>query len=73
MTVKARPLQEFFPGGSAVKDSSANAGHISLIPGSERSPGEENDNPLQYSCLGNPMDREARRATTLGAAELDTT
>ena len=69
MTVKARPLQEFFPGGSAVKNSPANARHVCLIPGSERSPGEENDNPFQYSCLGNPMDREARRATILGVAK----
>ena len=33
------------------------AGHMGLIPGSKRSPGEENGNPLQYSCLENPMDR----------------
>ena len=46
MTVKARSLQEFFPGGSAVKNSPANAGHVGLIPGSVRSPEEENDNPL---------------------------
>ena len=35
------------------------AGDLGLIPGSGRSPGEENDNPLQYSCLGNLMDRGA--------------
>ena len=69
MIVKARPLQEFFPGGSAVKNSPANARHVGLIPGSERSPGEENDNPFQYSCLGNPMDRETRRATFHGVAK----
>ena len=46
-----------FPGGSAVKKLTANAGDMGLIPGSGRSPGEGNGNPLQYSCLGNPMDR----------------
>ena len=51
-----------FPSGSVVKNPPTNAGDTgdtALIPGSERSPGEGNDNPLQYSCLGNPMDREA--------------
>ena len=41
-----------------VKNLPANAGDPSLIPGSERSPGEGNDNPLQYSCLGNPWTEE---------------
>ena len=48
---------EGFPGGSVVKALSANAGNMGLIPGSGRSPGEGNGNPLQYSCLENPMDR----------------
>ena len=39
------------------------------IPGSGISPGEGNDNPLQYSCLGNPMDRGARQATVHGAVK----
>jgi len=43
-----------------------------LIPGSGRSPGEGNDNPLQYSCLENPMDRGAWRATVHGLQESDT-
>ena len=43
------------------------------IPGSERSPGGEHDNPLQYSCLENPMDRGAWQATVLGVAELHMT
>ena len=38
-------------------DSARDAGCVGLIPGSERSPGGEHDNPLQYSCLENPMDR----------------
>ena len=46
-----------FPDGSAVKNPPANAGDVGSIPGLERSPGGGNSNPLQYSCLENPMDR----------------
>ena len=46
-----------FPDGSVVKTPPANAGDASSIPESGRSPGEGNGNLLQYSCLGNPMDR----------------
>ena len=49
-----------------VKNLPANAGDTGLIPGSERSPREGNDNPLQYSCLVNPMAREAWQATVYG-------
>ena len=49
-----------------VKNLPADAGNTSLIPGLERSPGEGQGNPLQYSCLGNPMDREIWQATVLG-------
>ena len=49
-------LLKYFPGGSDGKASAYNAGDPGLIPGSERSPGEGNGNPLQYSCLENPMD-----------------
>ena len=45
---------------------------LGSIPGSGRSPGERNGNPLQYSCLENPMDREAWRATVQGIAETRT-
>ena len=48
-----------FPGGSEVKASASNAGGPGSIPGSGRSPGEGNGNPLQDSCLENTMDREA--------------
>ena len=48
-----------FPCGSAVKNLPASAGDTGLIPGWDRSPGEGNGNPLQYSCLENPMDRGA--------------
>ena len=51
-----------FPGGSVVKNLPANAGDVDSIPGSGRSPGEGNGNPLQYSCLENPMDRGVWRA-----------
>ena len=54
-------------------ESTASAGDIGLIPGLGRSPGEGNGNPLQYSCLENPMERGAWRATVHGVAkELDT-
>ena len=51
-----------FPGGSVVKNLPANAGDAGSIPGSGRSPGEGNGNPLQCSCLGNLMDRRAWHA-----------
>ena len=59
-----------------VKSSSANAGDVrdvGSIPGSGRSPGGGNDNPLQYSCLENPMDRGSWQAVVHGVAESDTT
>ena len=46
-------------GGAVIKNPPANAGDTGSIPGSGRSPGEGNTNPLQYSCLENPMDRGA--------------
>ena len=47
-----------FPGGSDGKESACNMGDLGLIPGLGRFPGEGNANPLQYSCLENPMDEE---------------
>ena len=61
-----------FPGGSDGKDSAHNTGGSGLIPGSGRSPGGGNGKPLQYSCLGNPMDREAWWATIHGVAKSQT-
>ena len=52
-----------FPGGSVVKNLPANTGDEGSIPALGKSPGERNGNPLQYSCLGNPMDRGAWWAT----------
>ena len=65
-----------FPGGSAVKNSDASAGDIGdkgSILGSRRSSGGGNGNSLQYSCLGNLMDRGAWQATVHGVTESDTT
>ena len=58
-----------FPGGSDGKASAQNAGDQGSIPGLGRSPGEENGNPLQYSCLGNSMDGGAWWATVHGIAK----
>ena len=52
-----------FPGGSDGKESVCNAGDLGLIPASVRPPGEENGNPIQYSCLEKSMDKGAWRAT----------
>ena len=56
-----------FPGGSEVKVSASIAGDPGSIPGSERSPGEGNGNPLQYSCLENPMEGGACRLQSMGS------
>ena len=52
-----------------VKNPPANAGDVDITPGLGRSPGERNGNPLQYSCLENPMDRGAWWATVCGVAK----
>ena len=57
---------------SGDKESACNAGDLGLIPGSGRSPGEGNGNPLQYSCMENTMDRGAWEATVHGAAKSQT-
>ena len=62
-----------FPHGSDGKASVYNVGDPGSIPGSGRSPGEGNGNPLQYYCLENPIDRGAWQATVHGVAESDTT
>ena len=61
-----------FPGGSAGKESTCNAGDMGLIPGLGRSPREENGNPLQYYCLENSINREAWWATVHGVAKSQT-
>ena len=61
-----------FPNGSVVKNLPVNAGDAGSISGSGRSPGAGNGNSLQYSCLGNPMDRIAWWATGDGGHKRDT-
>ena len=58
-----------FLGGLVVKNLTASAGDVGLIPESERSPGEGSGTPLQYFCLENPMDRGVRQATVHGVAK----
>ena len=55
-----------FPGDLVVKNPPANAEDLHSIPGVGKSPGEGHGNPLQHSCLGNPMDRRAWQATAHG-------
>ena len=59
-----------FPCSSVGKESACNAGDPVSIPGSGRSPGEGNGNPLQYSCLENSMDRGVWKATVQGVARV---
>ena len=59
-------ITKVFTGGSVIKYPSANAGNVGLIPGLRRSLGVGNGNPLQYSCLGNSIDRVAWQATVHG-------
>ena len=61
-----------FPGGSDSKESACDVGDLGLIPGLGRSPGGGHGNPLQYSCLENPMDREAWWATVRGVTKNQT-
>ena len=65
-------LYRRLPYSSDDKESACNAGDLGLIPRSGRSPGEGNGNPLQYSCLENPMDRGAWWATVYGVTKSQT-
>ena len=67
------PVFMDFPDGLEGKEFACNVGGLGLISGLGRSPGGGNGNPLQYSCLGNPMDRGAWWATVHQVAEVDTT
>ena len=68
--LRGKLFPEGVPGSSVGKESACNAGALGLIPGSGRSPGEGNGNPLQYSCLESPMDRGVWRATVHGVARV---
>ena len=58
-----------FPGGLDSKESACDSGDVGSIPGSGRSPGEGNGNPLQYSCLENSMNRGAWQAIVHGVSK----
>ena len=64
-----RNLYEGFPGGSDGKESACNAGDLGSVPGSGRSPEDENGNPLQYACLENSMGRGAWWAAVRGVTK----
>ena len=66
------PCKPGFTGRSVVKNPPTKAGASGSIPGLERAPGKGSGNPLQYSGLGNPMDRRAWRATVCGVAKSQT-
>ena len=61
-----------FPGGSDGKESVCNAGDLGSVPGLGRSPGAGHDNPFQYTCMDNSMDREARLPTVHWVAQSGT-
>ena len=74
MTLSMKTETGSFPGGSDGKESTCNAGDLGLIPGSGRSPGEGNGNPLQYSCPGKSHGRRSLAGYgSWGNKELDTT
>ena len=62
-------MESMLPWWFSGKESACNSGDAGSVPRSGRSPGEGNGNPLQYSCLGNPMDREAWQATVHGVTK----
>ena len=70
---KGNFMESHFPGASNSKESASDVGDLGSVPGSGSSPGRRNNNSLQYSWLGNPMDREAWQATLHGVAVSDTT
>ena len=67
--LKNRRTERSFPSGSVVKNLPAMWVDLGSVPGSGRSPGGGNGNPLQYFCLGNPMDRGAWQATVHGVSK----
>ena len=74
MAIKGEQVEPLvaFRGDSVGKESTCNSGDLGSIPGSGRSPGEGNDNPLQYSCLENSMDKGAWWAIAHGVTKSGT-
>ena len=74
MEIKGEQVEPLvaFRGDSVGKESTCNSGDLGSIPGSGRSPGEGNDNPLQYSCLENSMDKGAWWAIAHGVTKSGT-
>ena len=72
MTLPCEETQQGIPSGSECKESACNAENSGSIPRSGRSPGEGNGYPFQYSCLENPMDREAWWTTVHGVTKSQT-
>ena len=66
---EAKHIEIIFPGGSADKETTCSAGALDSVPGLGRSPGEGNDNPLQYFCLENPTDGGAYQTTVRTVAK----
>ena len=71
-TYTGLPFQSGFPGGSDGKESACSVRELGSLPGLGRFPGGGHGNPHQYSCLKNPMDREAWRAIVYGVAKSQT-
>ena len=69
LIILSKILTKGFPSGSVVKNLPADAGGAGSIPGLGRSPGEGTGKPLQYSCLGNPMDRGDWQSTVHAVAK----
>ena len=69
ITNNCQVLRARLPRWLSGKESACHTGDVGLIHGLGRSPGEENSNPLQYSCLGNPMDREAWQSRVHGVTK----
>ena len=70
MCLLASPMAQSLKNPPTTQETTCNRGIVGSIPGSGRCPGEGNGNPLQYSCLGNPMDRGAWRATVHGVTSI---
>ena len=71
--MRKREIRWTHPGSSVGEESACTTGDLGSIPESEKSPGEENGNPFQYSCLENPMAKHPGRLHSMGSQESDMT